>query len=60
MTLEGTATELDFQQMTSEVLLPADQSKGRKVEVWEPLKGVRNEQLDMASTATPCLVFLPT
>lgn len=50
VTLEGTATELDFQQMTSEVLLPPDLGKKppRKEEVWEPLKGVRNEQLDMA------------
>lgn len=48
VTLEGTATELDFQQMTAEVLLPPDPSKKRKEETWEPLKGVRNEQLDMA------------
>ncbi|MCY1649085.1 phage terminase large subunit family protein [Caulobacter sp. SL161] len=50
VTLEGTASELDFQQMTAEVLLPPDPSKKppRKYEIWEPVKGVRNEQLDMA------------
>jgi phage terminase large subunit GpA-like protein len=48
VTLEATATELDFQQITAEVLKPADPSQNRKFEVWEPVAGTRNEQLDMA------------
>ncbi len=48
VTLEASATELDFQQITAEVLKPAEPAKGRKVESWEPVAGTRNEQLDMA------------
>lgn len=46
--LEPEATEQDFAQLTAEVLLPRDPAKGRKEETWEPVKGVRNEQLDLA------------
>lgn len=48
VTLEPTATENDFDQITAEVLLPKDKAKGRADETWEPLKGKRNEQLDLA------------
>lgn len=48
ITLEPTATEQDFEQLTAEVLLPADPAKKRKVEVWDLAKGRRNEQLDLA------------
>jgi len=48
ITLEPTATEIDFQQITGEILKPADPAKGKKFEYWDPVAGVRNEQLDMA------------
>lgn len=47
VTLEPTATDLDFAQITAEVLLPPDPAKKRKYEKWDA-KGQRNEQLDMA------------
>lgn len=46
--LEPEATERDFAQLASEILMPRDPSKGRQQETWEPVKGVRNEQLDLA------------
>ncbi|MDP1738904.1 MAG: phage terminase large subunit family protein [Caulobacter sp.] len=46
--LEPEATERDFAQLSGEVLKPRDPSKKRKEETWEPVKGVRNEQLDLA------------
>lgn len=48
-TLEAEATETDYKQLTAEVLLPPDPSKGRKFEAWErePV-GAANEQLDLA------------
>lgn len=46
--LEPQASERDFAQLAGEVLLPRDLSKGRKEETWEPVAGVRNEQLDLA------------
>lgn len=49
ITLPADATEQDFDQLVSEVLLPPDRAKGRKEELWEPLPGKRNEQLDLVA-----------
>lgn len=48
VTLEPTATEVDFQQITAETLMPPDPAKRRKAEAWEVQRGQRNEQLDLA------------
>lgn len=48
ITLPEDATEADFEQITAEVLLPADRSRGRRDETWDLPKGKRNEQLDLA------------